>query len=115
MGKKLYVGNLPYTANQQTLQDMFSKCGTVDSVNVITDRDTGQSKGFAFVEMPSKMEAEAAITGLKGKTLKERTMDINEARPRTDSRGGRSSYGGGGRRGGGFGGGGRGGGRQRRY
>jgi RNA recognition motif-containing protein len=111
----IYVGNLSRDLTEEELRQEFAAFGEVSSVNIIKDKYGGQSRGFGFVEMPSKMEAEAAINGLKGKTLKERTMDVNEARPRTDSRGGRSSYGGGGRRGGGFGGGGRGGGRQRRY
>ena len=66
MGRKLYVGNLPYSANQQILQETFGQCGTVDSVNVITNRDTGQSKGFAFVEMSSDSEAQKAIQELNG-------------------------------------------------
>jgi RNA recognition motif-containing protein len=69
MGRKLYVGNLPYSADQQTLQDTFSQCGTVDSVNLITDRDTGRSKGFAFVEMSSGGEAQKAIQQLNGISL----------------------------------------------
>jgi RNA recognition motif-containing protein len=105
----IYVGNLSREVTEEELRQEFAAFGEVSSVNIIKDKYGGQSRGFGFVEMPSKMEAEAAITGLKGKTLKERTMDVNEARPRTDSRGSRPSYGG--RRGGGFGGGGR----QRRY
>jgi len=109
----IYVGNLSRDLTEEELRQEFAAFGEVSSVNIIKDKYGGQSRGFAFVEMPSKTEGEAAITGLKGKALKERTMDVNEARPRTDSRGGggRSSYSGG-RRGGG---GGRGGGRQRRY
>jgi len=103
----IYVGNLSREVTEEELQQEFAAFGEVTSVNIIKDKHGGQSRGFAFVEMPSKTEGEAAIAGLKGKTLQERTMDINEARPRTDSRGGHSSYGGGGRRGGG--------GRQRRY
>jgi len=105
----IYVGNLSREVTEEELRQEFTAFGEVTSVSIIKDKYSGQSRGFAFVEMPSKAEAEAAITGLKGKTLKERTLDVNEARPRTDSQGGRSSYGG--RRGGGFGGGGR----QRRY
>jgi RNA recognition motif-containing protein len=104
----IYVGNLSREVTEDELKQEFAAFGEVTSVNIIKDKYSGQSKGFGFVEMSSKSEAEAAITGLKGKTLKERTLDVNEARPRPDS-GGRSSYGG--RRGGGFGGGGR----QRRY
>jgi RNA recognition motif-containing protein len=105
----IYVGNLSRDVTEDELRQEFTAFGEVTSASIIKDRYSGQSRGFGFVEMPSKSEAEAAITGLKGKTLKERTLDVSEARPRTDSRGG-SSYGG--RKGGGFGGGG---GRQRRY
>lgn len=104
----IYVGNLSREVTEEELRQEFAAFGEVTSVNIIKDKHGGQSRGFGFVEMSSRTEAEAAINGLKGKTLKERTMDINEARPRTDSRGGRSSYGG--RRGGGSGRG-----RQRRF
>ena len=104
----IYVGNLSREVNEEELRQEFAAFGEVASVNIIKDKYSGQPRGFAFVEMPSKSEAEAALTGLKGKTLKERTLDVNEARPRSDNRGG-SSYGG--RRGGGSGGGGR----QRRF
>lgn len=103
----IYVGNLSREVTEEELRQEFAAFGEVASVNIIKDKHGGQSRGFGFVEMPSKTEAEAAISGLKGKTLKEHTMDVSEARPRTDSRGGHSPYGG--RRGGGFGG------RQRRY
>jgi RNA recognition motif-containing protein len=106
----IYVGNLSRDLTEEELRQEFAAFGEVSTVNIIKDKYGGQSRGFGFVEMPSKTEGEAAITGLKGKSLKERTMDVSEARPRTDSRGGRSSYSG--RKGGG---GGRGGGRQRRY
>ncbi len=112
---KIYVGNLSYETTEEDLRQEFEAFGEITSVSVITDRDSGRPKGFGFVEMATKSEGEAAITGLNGKTLKERTIVVNEARPRTDSRGGGSygdrrgsGYGGG--RGGGFGGG-----RQRRY
>ena len=118
---RIYVGNLSYQTTEDELREEFKAFGAVESVSVITDRDTGRPKGFAFVEMASKSEAEAAITGLNGKTLNERTIVVNEARARTETRsGGGGSYGdrrsgGGGsyndRRGGGSGG--RGG--QRRY
>ena len=91
MGRKLYVGNLPYSADQQTLQDTFSQCGTVDSVNVITDRDTGQSRGFGFVEMSSDSEAQKAIQELNGSSLDGREIIVNEAKPKKaprDNRGG---------------------------
>jgi RNA recognition motif-containing protein len=104
----IYVGNLSTDVTEEELRDQFKAFGAVTSVSIIKDKYSGQSRGFGFVEMPSKSEAEAAIAGLKGKTLKDRTLDVNEARPRTDSRGGGS----GGGRGGGFGGGR---GRQRRY
>ena len=82
MGRKLYVGNLPYSANQKTLQDKFSQCGTVESVKVITDRDTGKSKGFAFVEMSSDSEAQKAIQELNGSSLDSREIKVNEAKPK---------------------------------
>ena len=90
MGRKLYVGNLPHSANEQTLQDTFSQCGTVESVNVITHRDTGQSKGFAFVEMSSNAEAQKAIQELNGSSLDGYEIKVNEAKPKVprDSRGG---------------------------
>jgi RNA recognition motif-containing protein len=91
VGRKLYVGNLPHSADQQTLQDTFSQCGTVDSVNVITDRDTGQSKGFGFVEMSSDSEAQKAIQELNGSSLDGREIIVNEAKPKKaprDNRGG---------------------------
>jgi RNA recognition motif-containing protein len=109
----IYVGNLASDVTEDELREQFTAFGGVTSVSIIKDKYSGQSRGFGFVEMPAKAEGDAAIAGLKGKTLKDRTLDVNEARPRTDSRGGGS----GGGRGGGFGGGGRGGGggRQRRY
>ena len=112
---RIYVGNLSYDVTEEELQQEFLAYGEVTSVSILTDKFSGRPKGFGFVEMTSKSEAEAAITGLNGKTLKERTIVVNEARPRTDNRSG-GSYGD--RRGGGFSGGrgGRsGGGRQRRY
>jgi len=104
----IYVGNLSREVAEEELRQEFMAFGEVASVSIIKDKYSGQSRGFGFVEMPSKSEGEAAITGLKGKTLKDRTLDVNEARPRSDSRGS-GSYGD--RRGGGF----SGGGRQRRY
>lgn len=115
---KIYVGNLSYEVTEQDLRQEFEAFGGVDSVSVITDKYSGRPKGFAFIEMASKSEGETAITSLNGKTLNDRTIVVNEARPRTDNRsGGGGSYGGGG---GSYGGGGRsggsgGGGRQRRY
>ena len=85
---KLYVGNLPYSANQQTLQDTFSKCGTVESINLISDRDTGRSKGFAFVEMSSTAEAQKAIQEFNGFSLDGREIKVNEAKPQEKRSGG---------------------------
>ena len=90
MGNKLYVGNLPFSATDQTLIDAFSKCGTVQSAKVIMDRDSGRSKGFAFVEMSTDSEASAAIEKLNGTDCDGRAMNINEAKPQAprDNRGG---------------------------
>ncbi len=82
MGRKLYVGNLPYSATEQTLRETFSQCGTVDSVTMITDRNTGRSKGFGFVEMSSDSEAQKAIQELNGSTLEDRQIKVNEAKPK---------------------------------
>jgi RNA recognition motif-containing protein len=96
MGKKLYVGNLTYGVTDSTLEQMFTANGTVESAQVIMDRDTGRSKGFGFVEMKSDQEAQAAITGLNGKDVEGRALTVNEARPRTEGgRGGGGGYGGG--------------------
>jgi len=97
---KLYVGNLDREVTNEDLKEAFSKYGELGEVIIIKDRSNNVSKGFGFVEMPNKAEAEAAIAGLKGTALKGRNMDVNEARPKTEnsSRGG---YGGGGNRGGG--------------
>ncbi len=81
---RIYVGNLSYSVNEDTLQQMFAPFGQVASANVITDRGTGQSKGFGFVEMPSNAEAQAAIAGLNGKEVGGRALTVNEARPRAD-------------------------------
>jgi len=85
----IYVGNLSREVTEEELREEFKVFGGVTSVSIIKDKYSGQSRGFGFVEMPSKSEAEAAIAGLKGKTLKDRTLDVSEARPRSDSRGGR--------------------------
>jgi RNA recognition motif-containing protein len=85
---KIYAGNLSYDLTEEDLRQQFSEYGAVESVSIISDRDSGRPKGFAFVEMPSKTEAEAAIAALNGKTLNERTIVVNEARPRTENRGG---------------------------
>jgi RNA recognition motif-containing protein len=109
MGKKLYVGNLSYGVSDSDLQHMFEPHGTVQSAQVIMDRDTGRSKGFGFVEMGSDAEAQAAIAALNGSEVEGRPLTVNEARPKPEGGGGggRGGYGGG--RGGGGGGGGRGG------
>lgn len=99
MGKKLYVGNLPFSATEQVLLDTFSQCGTVESAKIITDRDTGRSKGFGFVEMSTETEAQTAITKFNGADYDGRAMTVNEAKPMVP----RENRGGGG--GGGFGGG----------
>jgi RNA recognition motif-containing protein len=91
----IYVGNLSYEVNEEDLQEAFKAFGQVESVKIITDKYSGQSKGFGFVEMPSKAEGQSAIDGLNGKELKGRTINVNEARPRSESRGGRGGYGGG--------------------
>ncbi len=95
---KIYVGNLSYDVTEEELRQEFVAFGGVESVSIITDKYSGRPKGFGFVEMPAVSEGQAAITGLNGKTLRERTLNVNAARPRSDDRGG------------GFGGG-----RQRRY
>jgi RNA recognition motif-containing protein len=110
MGKKLYVGNLAYGVSDSDLQQMFEAHGTVESAQVIMDRDTGRSKGFGFVEMGSDQEAQAAIAALNGKESDGRALTVNEARPKEGGGGGRGGSGGGGR--GGYGGGGGGGGRR---
>src|SRR5215471_17707746 len=103
MGKKLYCGNLSYNVASSDLEQMFGEFGTVQSAEVINDRDTGRSKGFGFVEMQSDQEAQAAITGINGTERDGRTLTVNEARPREQrsgggggGRGGRGGYGGGG-------------------
>lgn len=105
MGKKLYVGNLPFTMSGSELEQLFAAHGTVTSAQVISDRETGRSKGFGFVEMASDGEAQAAIDALNGQQHGGRALTVNEARPKENRGGG----GGGGGRGFGGGGGGRGG------
>ena len=108
--KNIFVGNLDFGATDDTVRTMFEAYGAVDRASVVTDRDSGRSKGFAFVEMPNDEEGERAIAALNGKELNGRALTINEARPKTGGGGG----GGGGRdRGGSRGGGGGGGGRNR--
>ena len=103
MGNKLYVGNLPFSANDDSLREMFAQAGQVDSAKVITDRDTGRSKGFGFVEMSTDQEAANAITKFNGADFEGRSLTVNEARPmvpREGGGGGRGPGGGGGGRGG---------------
>lgn len=124
MATKLYVGNLSFQTTQQELEELFGQLGQVESVNLVTDRDTGQPRGFAFVEMATSEEAQLAIQKLDGQEMNGRAMKVNEARAKED-RGGRGGFGGrggggGGRGGFGGGGGGRGGaggggGRRNRY
>jgi len=102
MGKKLYVGNLGYGVTDSDLTKMFEPHGTVESAQIIMDRDTGRSKGFGFVEMKTEQEAQAAITALNGQDSGGRALTVNEAKPRTE--GGRGGSGGGGRYGSGRGG-----------
>jgi RNA recognition motif-containing protein len=105
MGNKLYVGNLPFSATEDSLRELFKQAGTVDSATIITDRDTGRSKGFGFVEMSSDQEAADAISKFNGTDFEGRSITVNEARPKAPREGG---GGGGGRdRGGNRGGGGR--------
>ncbi len=106
MGKKLYVGNLPFSATDQILLDTFAQCGTVESAKIIVDRETGRSKGFGFVEMSTDAEAADAITKFNGADYDGRAMTVNEAKPMAprENRGG-GGFGGGNRDRGGFGGG----------
>ena len=102
---KLYVGNLAFSTTEGDLSALFSEVGEVQSLKLMTDRETGQSRGFAFVELSDRSEGEAAITKFNGQMLNGRDIKVNEAKPQED-RGGRGGYGGGGNRGGGYGGGG---------
>lgn len=97
MSTKLYVGNLSFNTTTQDLEQMFAEFGTVQSTNIIEDRETGRSRGFAFVELSSKEEAQNAISALNGKEIDGRELTVNEAKPREE----RSGGGGGGNRGGG--------------
>ncbi len=101
MGKKLYVGNIPFTVDENALRDLFSQVGAVDSVNIIKDRDSGRSKGFGFVEMTTDDDAQKAISSLNGQDCQGRALTVSEARPQAPREGG--GGGGGGFRGGGGG------------
>ena len=103
MAKNLYVGNLSYSTSQEQLQELFEAYGEVISANVITDRETGRSRGFGFVEMSNEDEANAAIDALNGQEVDGRTLTVNEARPRAPRGGDRGGRGGGRRGGGGYG------------
>lgn len=110
MSMKLYVGNLAFQTSSRDLEELFAQAGTVETANVIEDRDTGRSRGFGFVEMASKEEGQTAISQFNGKEVGGRALTVNEARPREDrggARGGRSNFGGRGNSGGrgGYGGG----------
>jgi RNA recognition motif-containing protein len=104
MSTKLYVGNLAFQTTSQELQELFATAGTVESASVVEDRDTGRSRGFAFVEMSTKEEAAAAIDQFNGKEVGGRALKVNEAKPRENRGGGGGRGGFGGNRGGGFGG-----------
>jgi len=101
MGTKLYVGNIPFSANEQSLSDAFAECGTVHSSKIIMDRESGRSKGFGFIEMSTDAEAQSAITRFNGADWEGRAMTVNEARPMVprdnNSQGGRTPNRGGGR------------------
>jgi len=103
---KLYVGNLSFNTTTQDLEEMFGAHGTVESTNIIEDRETGRSRGFGFIEMSSKEEGQAAISTLNGKEVDGRALTVNEAKPRENNGGGGGNRGGGGGYGGGGGGGG---------
>ena len=94
--KNIFVGNLSFGATEDAVRTMFEAYGTVDRVNVVTDRDTGRARGFGFVEMSVAAEADAAIAGLNGRELDGRALNVNEARPKEDRGGGGGGYRGGG-------------------
>lgn len=97
MGKKLYVGNLPFSTTEDDLRQLFSQAGALDSVKLVTDRDTGRSRGFAFVEFAGEDEAQAAIKQFNGTDLQGRPLTVNEAKPQAPREGGFGGGGGGGR------------------
>jgi RNA recognition motif-containing protein len=112
MGRKLYVGNLAFSVDSPALEQLFAPYGTVESASVVSDRETGRSRGFGFIEMSNGDEAQAAIDALNGQEHNGRALTVNEAKPREDRGGGGFGGGGGGRGRNSFGGGG---GRPRRY
>jgi RNA recognition motif-containing protein len=102
MGRKLYVGNLPYSATEDSLKEAFSRFGTVESVTIITDRDTGQSKGFGFLELATPQEAASAIAKMNGSEMDNRTLKVSEALPQASRNGSGPRRDNSGGRGGGF-------------
>lgn len=94
MGSKIYVGGLPYSATEQELSDLFGQHGAIASTRIISDKFTGQSRGFGFVEMSSDTEAQSAITALNGAEMGGRTLTVNEARPQEPRTGGGGGFGG---------------------
>ena len=94
--KNIFVGNLDFAATDSSVRALFERYGTVDRVNLVTDRDTGRARGFGFVEMPNAHEADQAIAGLNGMDFEGRALNVNEARPKTAGGGGRGPGGGGG-------------------
>lgn len=97
MSTKLYVGNVEFQTTEQDLRELFSQVGTVESTSIVTDRDSGRSRGFAFVEMASEEEGQAAIAQFNGKEINGRNLTVNEARPKVNTGGTGGGYGGGGR------------------
>lgn len=97
MSRKLYVGNLPYETDENAIRELFGQFGSLDSVHVVTDKMTGRARGFAFVEMSSDAEAQAAISGVNGHQVGGRALTVNEARPKTEFAGGGGGGGGFGR------------------
>lgn len=95
IGMRLYVGNLSYTTEEETLRALFGQYGEVESVNVIVDRDTGRSKGFGFVDMPNEKQAKEAILALNGREVEGRTLKVSEAKPQERREGPRRAFGGG--------------------
>ena len=96
--KNIFVGNLSFNSTEATLRSMFEAHGTVERVSIVTDRDTGQARGFGFVEMSNNSEGDQAIAALNGAELDGRALNVNEARPKTERSGGGGGYGGGGQR-----------------